>query len=125
LSKADKNRGPITATPRRDLNEKPGQIRFDDRGNAVFEWNDTSLVAEGDSGNRRRLRALAHPGLSLMDEAPAPEAPLARNDRGLKLGYNPYQSGVLPDKSVKKKRDMRELSKWIELKKKINQTEEK
>lgn len=116
MSKDDKNRQSAASTGR---DGKPGQIRFDDRGNAVFEWNDTSLVAEGDGGNRRRLRALAHPGLSLMDDAPAPEAAVVRNDRGLKLGYNPYQSGVLPDKPTKKKRDMRELSKWIELKNKI------
>ncbi|MEQ1582326.1 MAG: hypothetical protein ABL964_17190 [Steroidobacteraceae bacterium] len=38
---------------------------------------------------------------------------------GLRTGYNPYDSGQLAGKVARKPRDMRELSKWIELTKKL------
>lgn len=54
-----------------------------------------------------------------MDESKPTEAAVFRNNLGLKRGYNPYESGQLPDKTPAKKRDMRKLSEWIELKKKL------
>ena len=101
--------------------EKPGQIAFDDRGNAVYAWKDDLLVEDSENGERARRRALAHPGLSLMDDEPAANAPIRNNEKGLRIGYNPYQSGLLPKKEGRKKRDLRELSKWIETKKKLGQ----
>jgi hypothetical protein len=101
--------------------EKPGQIAFDDRGNAVYEWTEEHLVEDSENGERARRRALAHPGLSLMEEEPAANAPIRNNAKGLRLGYNPYESGLLPKKEVTRKRDLRELSKWIEAKKKLEQ----
>ena len=94
----------------------PGQVGFDDRGNAVYEW-DGSLKDEGAAGDRARNRALAHPGLSIVeDEGPA-NAPIRSNPKGLRNGYNPYESGLLARKGPAKKRDLRELSKWMEAKK--------
>ena len=47
-------------------------------------------------------------------------APIRSNPKGLRNGYNPYESGVLAkkgqSKSPGKKRDLRELSKWMEAK---------
>jgi hypothetical protein len=100
---------------------KPGQIAFDDRGNAVYEWKDDLLIEDSENGERARRRALAHPGLSLMDDEPPANAPIRHNAKGLRVGYNPYESGLLPKKELKKKRDLRELSKWIETKKKLEQ----
>jgi hypothetical protein len=95
---------------------QPGQIGFDDRGNAVFEWDGT-LTEEGEAGDRARDKALANPGLAIVeDEGPA-NAPIRSNPKGLRTGYNPYESGVLARKGQKKKRDLRELSKWMEAKK--------
>ena len=37
----------------------------------------------------------------------------------LKSGYNPYNSGPLGKQSWKKKKDLRELSRWIELRRKV------
>jgi hypothetical protein len=43
------------------------------------------------------------------------------NPKGLRNGYNPYESGLLGKKNQpsqpRKKRDLRELSKWMEAKK--------
>lgn len=108
----------------RDAVEKPGKVGFDDLGNAVFEWASADLAAEGEAGERARRRALAHPGLSIVDDEPQANAPIRNNSKGLRLGYNPYESGLLPKKELRKKRDLHELSKWIEAKKKLEKPKE-
>ena len=45
-------------------------------------------------------------------------APIRSNPKGLRVGYNPYESGVLAKKGPPRKRDLRELSKWMEAKRK-------
>ncbi len=101
--------------------ERPGRIAFDDRGNAVYEWRDERLADDGETGERARWRALAHPGLAIVEDEPAPDAPIRNNPKGLRLGYNPYESGLLGKKARRPKRDLRELSKWIELRRKLNE----
>jgi len=101
--------------------EKPGKIAFDDRGNALFEWDNERLTEDGDTGERLRNAALHHPGLSVMDDDPPVNAPISSNPKGLRVGYNPYESGVLAKKEWKPKRDLREFSKWIETRKKLNE----
>jgi hypothetical protein len=98
---------------------QPGRIAFDERGNAVYEWNDESLSEDGEAGERARRKALDHPGLSMAEEDHGNNAPIQNNAKGKRLGYNPYESGLLPGKTAAKKRDLRELSKWIELKKRV------
>jgi hypothetical protein len=100
---------------------KPGHIAFDDRGNAIYEWNDERLGEDGEDGERARRRALAHPGLTTVEDEPNPNAPIRNNPKGLRLGYNPYESGLLASKERKRKKDLRELSKWIEMKKKARE----
>lgn len=95
-----------------------GRIGFDDRGNAVYEWR-PSLSIDSQDADRLRADALDHPGLAIVDNAPPVNASIQRNATGLRVGYNPYQSGQLDDKKARKPRDLRELSKWIELKKKM------
>jgi hypothetical protein len=103
---------------------QPGQIAFDDRGNAVYEWQDGSLKEDGEAGERARTKALAHPGLAIVDDDTPANAPIQSNPKGLRVGYNPYESGLLARKgqskgpAPRKKRDLRELSKWMEAKRK-------
>jgi hypothetical protein len=105
--------------------QKPGHIAFDDRGNAVYEWNSDTLAQDGEQGERARNKALQHHGLSLVDDEPAKDAPIQQNPKGLRVGYNPYESGLLAKKERKKKTDLRELSKWVDLKRKLqNKSEE-
>jgi hypothetical protein len=109
---------PRVVTPHVKKPDQPGQIAFDDRGNAIYEWKDDTLSADGEVGDRKRTKALAHPGLAIVeDEGPA-NAPSRSNPKGLRNGYNPYESGLLARKGPAKKRDLRELSKWMEAKKK-------
>lgn len=100
---------------------KPGHIAFDDRGNAVYEWDNDRLTEDGEDGERLRRRALDHPGLSLTDEEPPVNAPIRSNPKGLRQGYDPYESGLLAGKERKKKRDLHELSKWIATRRKLDQ----
>jgi len=104
--------------------DKAGKINFDDRGNAFFEWRNDLLVEDSDAAQRRRDQALTNPGLSLVDESMRPSTDDAPRD--YRNGYNPYESGV-PDRqpAKKKKRDLRELSKWIEAKRRAGAGDER
>jgi hypothetical protein len=68
--------------------------------------------ARRDSSRNRSLR-VDH--LGLVDDQPPPDLKIIGvNQKGLRVGYNPYDSGRLEKKEWKKPRDLRALSKWIE-----------
>jgi hypothetical protein len=105
------------AAPETDRSE-PGRFGLDERGNVTWQWaDDANLQADGTLGVAERLRAL-DPGLDVVEEKPAP-GPVPVNPKGLKTGYNPYDSGALVKDSWKKKKDLRQLSKWIETRRKM------
>jgi hypothetical protein len=97
-----------------------GHLGMDDRGNVTWEWNEDEpdLMADDTFGASERVRALVDPRLQVKDDDD-PMSPIQGNSKGLKSGYNPYNSGTLGKRSWKKKKDLRELSKWIELRKKL------
>ncbi len=100
---------------------KSGRVRHDERGNAVWEWS-TSTGTFARDVNTQRLKRLEHAGLAIVeDDKPAPAAQgMARiNKQAARSGYDPYQSEVVAGKAKPKKTDLRELSKWIEMKKKL------
>lgn len=110
----------LDETQRGNLQRRPaGRIGFDDRGNAIYEWQQAHLRLDGTDGDERRAAALDNPGLALVDDEPQPDAPIRRNLSGLRVGYNPYDSGELAHKAPRKPRDMHKLSQWIKLKKKL------
>jgi hypothetical protein len=97
---------------------EPGRLGIDDRGNVTWEWSDKGdLTADDTLGDAERVRALVDPRLQVADDADDPTSPVQSNPKGLKSGYNPYNSGALGKQSWKKKKNLRELSKWIELRK--------
>jgi hypothetical protein len=97
--------------------KQTGRVKFDERGNAVWEW----AVATGAFGREvstERLQKLENPGLSLAEDAPTPSQRVKANPMGAVKGYNPYDSGKLgKPPEVRKKRDLRKLSEWLKLKK--------
>jgi hypothetical protein len=97
-----------------------GHLGVDDRGNVTWEWQDDGdLLADDTLGAAERVRALVDPRLNVKDEDEDPGNPLKSNPKGLKSGYNPYNSGALGKQAWKKKKNLKELSKWIELRKKM------
>jgi hypothetical protein len=122
---ADKPTGkkpPASAEPDPD---EPGRLERDDRGNVTWQWSDDrNLNADDTLGAAERLRALVDPGLDVQDEQENPLRPAQNNTKGLKTGYNPYNSGALGKQAWKKKKDLRRLSEWIELKKKMSDKKE-
>ena len=92
-----------------------GRVKFDDRGNAVWEWQ-IATGAFGREVSTQRLQKLEHPALSIADEDTRPNAVRA-NPLGSKKGYDPYDSGKLGKKPEKpQKTDLRKLSEWLKLK---------
>jgi hypothetical protein len=99
-----------------------GKVAFDDRGNAVWQYApSTEVVLDGDV---LPANSLEHPGLAIVDDDPVAQSPAIRTNKlGLRVGYNPYDSGQLSGKTTRRPRDMRELSRWIELRKKLAATD--
>ena len=99
-----------------------GQLATDDRGNVTWEWADKGdLLADDTLGAAERVRALVDPRLDVLDDEGSADSPLVVNPKRLKTGYNPYNSGALGKQTWKKKKDLNELSKWIELRKQMAQ----
>ena len=96
-----------------------GRLGLDDRGNVTWEWKpEPELLADDTLGAAERLRALVDPNLEVKDDDD-PLNPIRSNPKGLKTGYNPYNSGALGKRSWKKKKNLKELSKWVELRNKM------
>ncbi|HTC37891.1 MAG TPA: hypothetical protein VK693_03020 [Steroidobacteraceae bacterium] len=93
-----------------------GRVKFDERGNAVWEWQVTT-GAFGVEVSTQRLQKLEHPALSIADDAPTPFETVRANPLGTKKGYDPYDSGKLGKKPPPAKKDLRKLSEWLKLKK--------
>ena len=110
-----------TGTGQKDAT--PGQLVRDDRGNISWEWSDDpELQADDTLGNTARLSALAPEELMIEDDSndlAAPKNDQLPSSKKPLPGYNPYDRGEPTKQSRKKKRDLREFSKWIELKKRM------
>jgi hypothetical protein len=95
---------------------KTGRVKFDERGNAVWEWS-VATGAFGREISTDRLKKLESSELSLADDAPTPLGLVQSNPLGAVKGYNPYDSGKLGATQAPKKTDLRKLSDWLKLKK--------
>jgi hypothetical protein len=103
---------------------KPGDVGFDDLGNALYQWKDDRMLEDGVDADTRRQRALSIANLVLVDDEPPPDLKtINTNKKGLRLGYNPYDSGRLSKEQWKKPRDLRALSQWIEAQKRAGNQE--
>jgi hypothetical protein len=94
-----------------------GRVKFDERGNAVWEW----AVATGSFAtdiSTSRLKKLENQTLSLADEAPPPANGIVKpNPKGVVQGYSPYDSGLLAKnpRPPAKKKDLRRLGEFLKL----------
>jgi hypothetical protein len=103
-----------------------GRVKFDDRGNAIWEWavNTGSFALEPSTA---RLKKLENHALALADEPPPSTAtgPVQPNPKGAVLGYSPYDSGILnKTEPPRKKTDLRRLGEFYKLKKQANRNKD-
>jgi hypothetical protein len=109
--------GPTAPSATQESGDKStGRVKFDERGNAVWEWQVTT-GAFATEVSTQRLQKLEHPALSIADDAPTPFETVRSNPLGTKKGYDPYDSGRLGKKPPPAKKDLRKLSEWLKLKK--------
>jgi hypothetical protein len=108
--------GSASAPDAKPEDNTTGRVKFDDRGNAVWEWS-IATGAFGREVSTERLQKLENPGLSIADDAPTPLDTVRPNPLGTKKGYDPYDSGKLGKRPVPVKKDLRKLSEFLKLKK--------
>ncbi len=110
--------GPAEPSSKKDAGaeKSTGRVKFDERGNAVWEWR-VETGAFSMEVSTQRLQKLEHPALSIADDAATPFETVRANPLGTKKGYDPYDSGKLGKKPPPAKKDLRKLSEWLKLKK--------
>ncbi len=120
---ANKSKSPPKPGVRDTVDEAPeladnisGRVKFDDRGNAVWEWS-VATGAFGREVSTERLKRLENPALSIAEDAPTPFDIARPNPLGTVKGYDPYDSGKLGKAAAARKKDLRRLSEFLKLKK--------
>jgi hypothetical protein len=96
-----------------------GKPKRNDRGKALYGTEPRHIRPGADEADPDLIESFRPGGLSTVEDDGLSNSSYRGNEKGLTRGYNPYNSGNLYKKTHKKKRNMRELSKWIELKKKL------
>ena len=94
------------------MDNPTGRVDHDERGNAIWKWSQDLAVLPFQG---------AQVGLSVADDAPSAVGNATINKVATKTGYNPYESGLILKKSRHKKRDLKEMSRWIEARKRIDE----
>ncbi len=116
-------RAPVAPGTTRVTKNNTGRVKFDERGNAIWEWAITTGSFGTDAASQR-LKKLDSSQLSLADEAPPERSEIVKeNPQGVVQGYSPYDSGHLVKESAppRKKTDLRRLSEWMKLRNQVNQ----
>jgi hypothetical protein len=105
-----------SAPDRQADDQTTGRVKFDERGNAVWEWS-VATGAFGREVSTERLQKLEHPALTIAEDSPTPFDTVRPNPLGTKKGYDPYDSGKLGKPPAPIKKDLRKLSEFLRLKK--------
>src|ERR1700730_18345651 len=88
--------------------DSSGRVTRDDKGNAVWQWSgkvDTPTVQV------KRL------GLSVAEDNATLPGRVNLKHVAASAGFDPYDSGLVLKDAPVKKRDLREVSRWLEMRK--------
>jgi len=140
-SKGSVPRPPQSANdaPKEPAPSNSGRVTFDSRGNSVWEWKAEETGKYSRDVSTQRLKKLEATDLSIEETAKVkqPEGLSLADERMPGGGFNPYDNApsknstkmptrgyVAPDRQrppVERKptKDLRALSKWMEMKKKL------
>lgn len=100
----------VDASPLRGR-DASGRVIHDERGNAVWSWGKADSALNVDASQLAVVEDTADSGIWRLPRTAAHK------------GFNPYESGLVERDPQPRKRDLRELSRWIELRKKTNTDE--
>lgn len=105
-----------------DADPDAGQLGVDERGNVTWQWKDSGdLLADDAVGTAERMSALLDTTLTLSEDEEFPADPGAASAPERGKGYNPYElDGTTGKSSRAKKKNLKQLSEWIELRKKVS-----
>jgi hypothetical protein len=110
-------RDDAAARDRRAADNPTGRVKFDDRGNAIWEWSITTGAFSPELSTQR-MKRLENTALTVAEDAPTPFSPVKVNPLGTAKGYDPYDSGKLMKTSERpRKKDLRKLSEWVAMRK--------
>ncbi len=87
------------------LDTGSGHVTHDDRGNAVWSWDSQTEYAVNPVD------------LAVVADANENRSMVERSSNY--AGFNPYQSGLVQKEARAPRRDLRELSRWIEQRNKL------
>jgi hypothetical protein len=105
-----------TKMPKPDLapegHDRTGRVTRDDKGNAVWQW---SRNIETPTVQVKRL------GLSVAEDNATLPGRVNIKRVAASSGIDPYDSGLVEKDTHVKKRNLQDLSRWVEMRKKLGE----
>jgi len=98
-----------------------GQLGVDDRGNVTWQWRDSGdLLSDDELGAAERMSALLSSSLAISEDDELPAGPGGDGTAQRGPSFDPYErDGVARKPQRGRKKDLKQLSEWIELRKKV------
>ena len=108
---------PMQPSSKNETGDKStGRVKFDERGNAVWEWQVTT-GAFGVEVSTQRLQKLEHPALSIADDAPTPFETVRVQPAGHKKGLRSLRQRQTGQEAAAGEEGSAQLERMVEIEK--------